>query len=106
MSIIDVSTATRRKKKEGKVIKISHFLANYLRKRGSRGESFDSILRRHFGLPDRKGKPNKLAYYYVVPGEKPIIRTDLAEARGEAIVQAARKGLKKAVAVLTLREVP
>ena len=94
------------RKKQGKVVKLSQFLVSYLKRRGAKGESLDSILRRQFGLPDRKGTAQPLALYYVVPGQPPQVSDDLADARGKAIVAATKKGLKKAAAVLTVREVP
>jgi len=97
---------TKAKRKSGKVVKLSQAVAAFLRRRGAKDESYDAILRRQFGIPDRKGTAQPLAIYYVVPGSPPLISDDLADARGKAIVQATRKGLKKAVAVLTVREVP
>lgn len=99
--------SSRKKRKEtGKVVKLSQYVVGLLKRKGSAGESLDSIIRRHFGWPDRKGTAQPLALYYVIPGPPALISADLAEARGKAIVTATRKGLKKAQSVITVREVP
>lgn len=94
------------KKMPGKAVKLSQAVVTYLRKKGEETESYDSILRREFGLPSRKGEDQSLCVYYLVPGGKPELSESLAEARGAAILLAARKGLKKAVSIITLREIP
>jgi len=99
--------SAKKKKPRGKVIKLSLELSAYLKSRMSRGEGYDAVIRRLLGLPTRKGEPQGLAEFYVVPNDgKPIIRLTLAEARGDAILQATKKKLKKAERVLTVREVP
>lgn len=103
---VRASAQGKTKRKEGKVVKLSQFLAAFLRRKGARGESFDSILRRQFGLPSRTGEAQPLALFYVIPGPPAQVSSDLAEARGKAIVAATRKGLKKAQSVIIVREVP
>lgn len=96
-------------KKKGKVVKLSAFLAAHITKMGQKGESYDAILRKAFGLPDRRDNEQPLKAYYLLPGS-PLVAKEatakgLAEARGEAILQATKRGLKKAVAVILVREV-
>lgn len=100
-------TTEKQRKKYGKAVRISLDVKNYLEKRQRGSESYDSILRRLFGLPTRKGEAQPLRILYVVPnGEAPITKSTLAEARGQAILLAAKRGAKKADAVLTFQEVP
>lgn len=102
-----MSDAAKLRKKYGKAVRISLDVKNYLEKRQRGTESYDSILRRLFGLPTRKGDTQPLGLLFVIPnGEAPITKLTLAEARGQAILRAARRGSKKAEAVLTYQEVP
>lgn len=98
------------KKKEeqwGKAVRISLGVQNYLKKHQRGKESYDSVLRRMFGMPTTKGKAQELLRYFIVPnGTDPVIRKSVAEARGAAILLAARKGIKKAEAVIEVREIP
>lgn len=97
---------TERKKKAGKVVRLSKEVEVHIRKRQHAGESFDATLRRMFGIRGRKGQKNDLRVYYILPnGTAPKVSTNLAEARGEAIILATKKGLKKAEAVLTVQEI-
>lgn len=109
MSSAIKSTAAA-KKKRSRVIKISTLVEAYLLKRQRKEESFDSILRRQFGLTSRKKEQNNsLRTFFVVPnGERPKISTDEAEARGFAIQEAVRRksDTRKAEAVILVREVP
>lgn len=103
---VPAAKKSKTKRKTGKVVKLTRFLANWLRARGARDESFDSILRRQFGLPSCRGEAQPLSLFYVIPGPPAQVSDDLAEARGKAIVAATRKGLKRAQSVITVREVP
>lgn len=93
-------------KERGPVLRIPKLVENHLRKRQHAGEKLNDTLRRVLGLPTRRGKKQELRTYYVVPnGESPVIRLSMAEARGEAILLATRKRLKKAEAVVTVQEI-
>ena len=100
--------AKQPRKKKGRVVRLSKEVETYLSRKRKGSESFDSILRRVFGLPDRKGNEQPLKTYYVIDngGKSPIIKRDKAEAKGEAIILAVRKDSKKTERVLTVREVP
>lgn len=99
--------AADKRKKYGKAVRISQDVKTYLEKRQRGTESYDAILRRLFGIPTRKGETQLLKVYYVVPNESnPIVRKTLAEARGEAILLATKRGIKKAESVITVQEVP
>lgn len=99
--------AADKRKKYGKAVRISQDVKTYLEKRQRGEESYDAILRRLFGIPTRKGEAQPLKIYYVVPNEaSPIIRRTLAEARGESIIVATKKGIKKAESVITVQELP
>jgi hypothetical protein len=100
------------KRKNGKVIKLSRELAKYLDGLRTERESYDSALRRQFGLPSRTGYEQMLKHYFVIdsPVQLSIHRTE-AEAKGEAILLAVRSGQKRTdkkrkEAVLTVRELP
>lgn len=98
-----------RRNRSGKIVRLSETVTNYLTKRRKKGESFDACLRRQFGLADRRGRAQSLATYFVLENfGNPIIKKTLADARGEAIVQATKRklGIKKAEAVKEVREVP
>lgn len=109
MSTGDYDEKERRRKRTSKVIRLSRDVFNFIGRKARKGESADSTLRRLFGLADRKGTPQDLRVYYVVPNDgKPIIRDTEADARGEAILLAARRrlGAKKAERVIEVREIP
>ncbi len=101
-----------KKKTEGKVIKLSRSLTRYLDSIRTDRESYDSILRRQFGLPSRTGHEQPLRTYYVIDTpDDLVIKRRLSEARGEAILLAVRRGQKltdkkKKESVLTVRELP
>jgi len=65
-------------------------LANKLR----RAESYDSLLRRILGLASRRDEPQPLEVFWVLPSTL-LARKSLAEARGEAVLQAVRNGKRK-----------
>lgn len=98
-----------RKKRTSRVVRLSREVYGYVHRKARRGEAADATLRRLFGLPDRKGEPQVLRTYYVVPNEgRPLISDREADARGQAILMAARKrlGAKKAERVIEVKEVP
>jgi len=87
-----------RKKKpnrdKGKPVRLSNEVLNELRSRLRRGESFDSLMRRFFGLPDRLGNPQPIRTYWLLPSAL-VAAPSLAEARGEAILRAVQQGKRK-----------
>lgn len=101
-----------KKKETGRVVKLSKELIGWINQRKLRKgeknvESFDSFLRRSFGLDARSGEKQGLKIYYVLPNDQePLIFLTKAEARGAAIVRAVRQGRKKAEAILCVRETP
>jgi len=99
--------ARQAREKYGKAVRISKDVKTYLEKRQRGTESYDATLRRLFGLPDRKGNAQPLRTLWIVPnGTAPIARLTQAEARGDAIVLAAKRGIKKAEQVIQVQEVP
>lgn len=93
-------------KNKGRVIRLSKATENYLTQRRHGDESPNETLKRILGLPNRRGEEQKLKRYYVIPnGNSPLVRMTLAEARGEAILIATRKKLKKAEAVIVVQEI-
>lgn len=104
-----MSKQREKEKQRGRVIKLSKEVANFLsRKRlDKKKESFDSVLRRHFGLPSRKGEPQALRTYFILDTEEqPLAFREAPEARGFAIIHALRKKRKKADRVIEVREIP
>jgi hypothetical protein len=100
-------SSEKNKKKYGKAVRISQDVKVYLERRQRGKESYDAILRRLFGLETRKGEAQPLHTYYVIPNNgDPIIRASLAEARGEAILLATKRGIKKAEQIVTVQEIP
>lgn len=96
-----------RKNRESKVMRISPAVVSYLTKRRRKRESFDSILRRLFGLPTLKGALQELTTYFIIPnGDRPIVRLTKAEANGEAVLLATKKGLRTTEKVTKALEVP
>lgn len=103
-----------KKKETGKPVKLSLELTSFLDPFRIGKESYDAILRRYFGLPSRTGHLQPLQTYYVVdtPNDL-IIRRTKAEAKGETILLAVKRGQKfssvhypKKDKVIVVREVP
>jgi hypothetical protein len=98
-----------KRKSTNRPVKLSKEVLGWISKRKLRKgeknvESFDAFLRRFFGLPSRKGEPQELKKYYVLPNEgEPLIFLNKAEARGAAVIRAVRRGTRKAEPVLTVR---
>jgi hypothetical protein len=104
--------APAKKRKKGSVIKITDFLRDRLSAlRSHDKESYDAVIRRHFGLPSWKGHEQPLKHYYVIDTQNDlkVFRTK-AEAYGEAILLAVKRGQKRtdkrAVGVPKVRELP
>lgn len=100
------------KEHKGKPIKVSRTVYEYLTKLKEPKEGYDALLRRHFGLESRKGHPQPLATYYIIDTpEDLVVKRTLAEAKGEAILLAVKRGQKltdkkRKDAVRTVRELP
>jgi hypothetical protein len=101
MAIIDATKPSKR----GKIIRLSRELELFINRKRKGKEGYDATLRRLFGLPTIKGKPQPLFVAYVIQNNgKPVISMSKAEARGEAILLATKRGHKKAETVLTVTE--
>ncbi len=100
------------KKYDGKVVKISRELYAHLGELRLKGEGYDGMLRRYFGIPSRTGHPQPLRTYYVIDSPKDLlVRRTVAEAKGDAILLAVKRGQKinhkeKKDAVIVVRELP
>ncbi len=90
-------------------VKLSADVVSYLNRRRSKGESFDAALRRHFGLPGRKGQDNTLQEFLIAPDEerpRAFTLEQEAEARGFMIQKEVRRGNRKVMAkLIRVREV-
>ena len=89
-----------RKKKasrdKGRPIRISNLVLEALDKKKKVCESYDAILRRFIGLPDRRGAAQPRSIYCLLP-KSLIARKSRAEAKGESVLQAVRQGKKKVI---------
>lgn len=102
-----------RELKKGKAVKLSPQLVSWIERKKRRPgrpneESYDSVLRRFLGLPDRRGKGRRqeLKTFFIVPNEgQPMVFLEEAEARGAAIMLAVRKKREKPEAAIEVREV-
>ncbi len=93
----------RRKASKGRVLRVSDDVFAYLnRKRAKR--SFDCLFRTLLGLPDREGIPQPLleGWLEITSGR---FFFNAAEARGEAVMAAARAKSKSVNKPLKMREV-
>ena len=100
----------RRAPDKGKPIRLSSTVIRQLMKyqrtkEQGKAESFDSILRRLFGLPTRGGQEQLLKTIWIVPGV-PKIYEDEADAAGAAVLDAVTKKRKKTKKVKQFRECP
>lgn len=69
--------------------------------------SYDVFLRKHFGLPDKRGKAQPLREYFIIPnGDSPFVCLEEPDARGLAVQIAVQKKTKKVERVLKVRELP
>lgn len=96
----------------GRVVKLSRDLYAHLTELKQKGEGYDGLLRRQFGLPSKKGHEQPLREYYVIDTpDDLIIKRKLPEARGEAILLAVKRGQrlsdkKRRESVIKVREMP
>jgi hypothetical protein len=106
-----VMAKAARKPKTGTVVRISRELVAHLGELKQPGEGYDALLRRQFGLPSRNGHEQKLRNYFVIDtADDLIVKRTIAEARGEAIILAVKRGQrlidkKRKESVLKVREV-
>jgi len=101
---------SRTKRDKGKPVRLSSevlkYIKRYERLSGQRTrEGYDSILRRLFGLPTRKGEKQKKETFWLPLGGKRVFR-DKADAAGEAVLLAHKSGKKKTKRVIMLKEWP
>lgn len=83
-------------KKPGKVLRVDPLIYKMLSAKKGPKETWSSVIRRLLGLPSRKGEQPKK--HYVLPSS---LSESLPEARGRAVIEAAKKKTKpeKPVAV-------
>ena len=101
----------RKKASKGEAVRLSDAVIAYLnRQNNNRGLSYDALMRKLFGLPDRKGASQRLIEGYLIPASGAFhLRTKdytEADANGDAIIAAAKKKSKKVHAPILMREVP
>lgn len=98
----------RRKASKGQLIRVSDAVAHTLSKTyardNNRNLSWDVVLRRLLGLPDRKGMPQGLVEGYLEVNTGKFY-FDAAEARGAAVVAAAKAKTKRLKQPIFMREV-
>lgn len=107
-SRVKVLPGRRRKKaSKGRVIRISDDVYKILNERRLKGLrlSWDEYIRRMIGLPTRKGEPQILLEGFLEKNTGKFF-LDEAEARGQSVLEAARKKTKKFLAPIKMREVP
>lgn len=80
---------------KGKPVRLSNEVLGVLTKKLRTRESYDSLLRRILGMSTRNGKTQTLETFWVLSNTL-TVRRSLAEARGEAVLQAVRTGKRKA----------
>lgn len=95
---------------KGKPVRLSSQVLQFIKKyerlnEDKTKESYDSILRRLFGLPTKKGEKQEKETFWLPLGGKKVFR-DRADAAGEAVLLAHKKGLKKTKRVIMLKEWP
>ena len=90
----------------GKPIRISDDVTNFLNRKRRKNESYDSLLRRVFGLPDKSGNAQELKVYWVIDNSgDPQAYVEESIARGDAVRLAIRAGKKKTERVFEVREI-
>lgn len=87
----------------GKPVRLSNAVLNLLNRHLRETESYDSLLRRILGLSDRRGTPQPREVFWVLPTALKV-RRSAAEARGDAVLEAAKNGKRKAEAPLKVIE--
>lgn len=104
------SSVSIKRQQQGKIIRISHDIETFLNKRRKKEElnaSYDSLLRKHFGLNTIKGLKQPLQTLFIVfDGKMPLVFMKRSEARGMAVQIATMNGKQKADAIMEVREVP
>ena len=80
--------------KPGKVLRVDTATWKYLQENKRPKERNATAVRRLIGLPPKKKEYEVPQQLYVLP-ESRIVCSSLAEARGEAIIRAVKKGKKK-----------
>jgi len=80
--------------KPGKVVRVSPKVWEYLKTKRKPKETIDSLIRRLIGFPNKKGEPNSVNTYFILPETK-IVCDSVEEARGKAILFAIKNGKKK-----------
>lgn len=90
---------------KGKNIRISDAVFGTLDSSRLKGESWDNLLRKILGLPNRRGEHPALVegWLELNTGRLYLSRS---EARGQAVVEAAKQGKKQISQPIFMREVP
>jgi len=91
------------KKQKGKVIRVSELTYGLLAKKRQSKMSWDALLRRQFGLPDKRGNPQPLGEWYVLP-EAMQVFDSLPKAKGAAVLNAVKSKSGRAERPLKVRE--
>lgn len=94
---MDDTISEVKKKRPGRVIRVSRDIELFVNKRRRTKESFDSCLRRLLGLPLRgtKDKPAKRQEVWVLKQPTLAVFENEADARGSAVITAVRSKRKK-----------
>lgn len=96
-----MSKKKKQKKRLSRIIRISRPVDEWLTQHRRGKESFDTTLRRLFGLADKKGTPPETRTYFILDNEgEPFAYCDRASARGAAITLAIRKSKKRPERIL------
>lgn len=93
----------RRKASKGKLIRVSDEIYALLNRNRSRA-SWDCLLRRIFGLPNRKGEPQPLLIGWLEVNTGQFYLEE-AEARGASVMVSAKAKTKKFRQPIKMREV-
>lgn len=88
----------------GKVIRVSQKVHDVLSQKLHEKDSWDSLLRRLHGIPGKKLHAPALREYFILPSTMQVFQT-LGKARGAAVVNSVKKGMRKAELPLRVREV-
>lgn len=88
----------------GKVIRVSQKVYDTLKRHLREKDSWDSMLRRLHGIPDRRRKEPRAREFWMLPGALQVFETE-SKARGAAVVNGVKRGLRKAEAPIRVREI-
>lgn len=83
-----------KKIKPGRVHRLDPMVDRFVAEKKRPGESTSALLRRLFGLPERKTGKVQTRHFYLLPESRVAFET-IEEARGEAILRAVKTGKKK-----------